>query len=233
VRVVDVADHLGCTTGQVLAACDVLGIPADTGAQELSDVEAENIVDHMTSAPPPPPPSAEELLPPPSGEPAKLAAPTPGPASSPRFAARVSHVKVRRRRASPRALVGLCLVVAAGGYAYTQRNTVSIDALAIGQCVQVPADGEVTTLTTTSCSSPHGGYIYWDGDAPSDGTQYVDGNVPAIEFCVSQYVAAIGPIAADRDIAVISPTSAGWSAGDRGMTCVETTVDGSPLPPRP
>lgn len=134
------------------------------------------------------------------------------------------------------AVIGLVVVLQVTGVIGTSR---SIDALSVGDCVQVPEDmAEVESVDTVSCDEPHGGEVFFVTDLPGDDDApypFISLEENAFEQCAPAFEAYTGldyfdeTASGDYDVAWLAPTRASWDDGDRGLTCIATAIDGSDL----
>jgi hypothetical protein len=242
-RIVDIADQLDCTTGQVLTACDELGIAAQSGATVVSEGDAVRICDHVAVM-------ATRAAMVPAGAPtAPLTPPAPstGFQLPPSTATKAAGPK--RGGKAVRVIAGILVVggISAWRAGALDLFTTQAGDLAVGDCVAFPTDtvGSSSSveigrnLDKQDCSKPHDLRVLSSSDLPSfpttDGAPSSVGFPGAestmwIEHCVAQLTPGY-ELPVGGDIAAIYPLAEAWSAGDRNVVCFEVMADGSQLPP--
>ncbi|MFN0028082.1 MAG: septum formation family protein [Acidimicrobiales bacterium] len=103
------------------------------------------------------------------------------------------------------------------------------DDLQVGDCVIVPADGNIYGLAEEPCDEPHGGEVYFISDLQTESLPTSDA---VANRCADSFVEFIGVDfeTSSLDLFYTMPSAASWATGDRRYHCIATTIDGSKLP---
>lgn len=131
--------------------------------------------------------------------------------------------------------VGIIAVLVAGGLLVKQFVSGSAGDLAVGDCFDPPTTSGQTVKDVQHhpCADLHGGEVIFVGgftgltDYPTDGQvqQFISDN------CLPAYTAHTGKdvfTTDGADLGYFTPTTDGWTKGDRGVICYATRLDGAP-----
>jgi hypothetical protein len=131
--------------------------------------------------------------------------------------------------------VGIIGALLVGGFLIKQFVSGSAGDLSVGDCFDPPtaAGVEVKDVQHHPCTDLHGGEVVYVGkisnltDYPTEDqlTQFISDN------CLPAYTAYVGTdvFSIDgADLGWFSPTSDGWTKGDRGVICYATRLDNAP-----
>ena len=111
----------------------------------------------------------------------------------------------------------------------------SSNRLTVGDCIDIPTSDAVTSIPRASCSEPHTGEVFHVFDAQGMAGAYPsdpDWKTLIYPICDPAFEAYTGtPVETRTDIDYIYlvPTSDRWTNGDRRVTCVINSLDGTPL----
>jgi hypothetical protein len=132
--------------------------------------------------------------------------------------------------------IGLLVVVAGGvigAFVFRDRLTGAADALAVGDCINLPTAEEFAEVQHQPCNEPHEAEVYVVQDwANPPETRPTEAQFEAwvTEHCLGQaftdYVGMTYDDAAAIGAGWFSPTLAGWSDGDKEMVCYLAPVAG-------
>lgn len=136
------------------------------------------------------------------------------------------------------AVIGLIVVV---GVAYVALNrdslTGAVDALAVGDCIDEPAeDATITEVQHRPCNQPHDGEVFAvlthpaGSDEPYPVVSGFDDYIQ--ENCIPLWETYTGRTWAtdtELDVSFLHPTITGWGEGDRGFSCYTTKYGGGKL----
>lgn len=124
-------------------------------------------------------------------------------------------------------------VIALGGFVWRAiDNTVAVDALGIGDCIEDPGDGIITDVESIDCSKPHDYEVFalvtarGGRDAPYPGEDELFFEIG--DLCVGRWQSFIGLPYADSVyyLNAIFPTQESWDdENDRSATCLAYAVD--------
>jgi len=131
--------------------------------------------------------------------------------------------------------IGIIAALILGGFLIKQFVSGSASDLSVGDCFDPPttAGQTVKDVQHHPCTDLHGGEVIFVGkftgltDFPTDDQvqQFISDN------CLPAYTAYTGTDLFDTDgadLGYFSPTSDGWTKGDRGVICYATRLDNAP-----
>jgi hypothetical protein len=131
---------------------------------------------------------------------------------------------------------GIIAAILVGGFLIKQFVSGSAGDLSVGDCFDPPttAGVEVKDVQHHPCSDVHGGEVVYVGkfsnvtEYPADAvvSQFIDDN------CVPAYKDYTGLdlfTTEGADLGYFTPTSDGWSKGDRGVICYATKLESEPM----
>ena len=106
--------------------------------------------------------------------------------------------------------------------------------LVVGDCIDIPTSDSISSIPKRSCSQPHGAEVFQIFDAPGGGAYPSDPDWGPMIYpvCDPAFEAYTGTKVEDRtdiDYQFFVPTQDRWAAGEHGVTCFITSIDGSPL----
>jgi putative regulator of septum formation len=125
-------------------------------------------------------------------------------------------------------IVAVAFVILRGG------GSSAPDNLAVGDCIDVPTSDSISSIPKRSCSQPHGAEVFHVFNAPGGGAYPSDPDWGPMIYpvCDPAFEAYTGTKVEDRtdiDYQFFVPTQDRWAAGEHGITCFITSIDGSPL----
>jgi hypothetical protein len=112
-------------------------------------------------------------------------------------------------------------------------------AIQLGDCIQLPGDMtteaiEIVSVEGVPCEQAHDGQVYAELELPGDGP--FPGQTAVEEqarfSCMAEWPVGVGTVYEDdvaRDFTTFHPVAEGWAVGDRGVQCILTNADGSPM----
>lgn len=116
----------------------------------------------------------------------------------------------------------------------TSTEEVSSMDLSVGDCfTEIENSSSVETVPLIDCNAPHQYEVYAEGDIdastfPSDDEMKQYGE----DICLAPFEDFVGVdyySSGAYDITFLNPTSGSWDNGDRTVTCLITSIDGSDL----
>ena len=131
-------------------------------------------------------------------------------------------------------------IVAAGGIFFREHLSGAAADLRVGDCIELPThSGEISEVQHRPCSDPHDAEIFYVFDIasvaaggprafPTD-SQLDDIVTRRCTPAFDSYTGLDFDTALDFDWGTFVPGVAGWSDGDREVTCYILRVDGSKL----
>lgn len=129
-------------------------------------------------------------------------------------------------------------VIAVGGLLVRDFVSGSASDIRVGDCIDVPTGGpqEVKDLQHHPCDQAHTGEVIavFDYTGGSSATYPSDDQFSEVAAgrCVSEFLLYVGAsfdAREDLDMTYLTPTQEGWGKGDREMTCIVMTIDGTAL----
>jgi Septum formation len=129
----------------------------------------------------------------------------------------------------------IILAIGAGAFVLRDRLSSSAGDLAVGDCFAVPTTAvEVSEVQHSPCNESHTGEVVFVGDMPDGETFPTDAAFD--DFLRTQCVPAFNTYTGlnfetDQtfDFSSFTPTTEGWSSGDREVTCFLVRVDGGAM----
>jgi hypothetical protein len=120
------------------------------------------------------------------------------------------------------------VLIFGGVVAFLFRDRLSTDAqdTRVGDCIEVPASGEFTSLQHRPCTEPHDGEVFFEIDYPDQDTLPTVAQFDAFverECLASRFQAYTGLTyqqATTIDATYFSPTTDSWPRGDREIVCI-------------
>ena len=105
--------------------------------------------------------------------------------------------------------------------------------LAVGTCIDVPSEGDFSTVTKHECTEPHDAEVVLVAELTGDTfpitltlENYIGDNcVPAVESYTGRAAETID----DLELGYFSPTSDAWKDGERTITCYLYDVNNAKL----
>ena len=156
-----------------------------------------------------------------------------------------SGTPARGGRGGPRrwlvsSLAGRLVIVAllvGAGFLLRDRLGGAADDLRVGDCFDIPGlETEVTDVQRHPCTEAHTGEVYFVGDfAGAADASYPSGDAfeeYVAQKCLPAFKAYTGSellVQTLLDGGYLSPTSTGWTGGDREVTCYLYRVDEQPM----
>ncbi|HEX5148413.1 MAG TPA: septum formation family protein [Candidatus Limnocylindrales bacterium] len=128
------------------------------------------------------------------------------------------------------AIIGL---IALGALVFRDRMSGGAADLAVGDCFDEPTIlGEVNTVQHHPCNEPHTSEVVFVGDMPASETYPSDEAFMAFfnASCVQAFNTYTGldfAVLEAVDMGILTPTTKGWSGGDREVICYAIRVDGT------
>jgi hypothetical protein len=110
-------------------------------------------------------------------------------------------------------------------------GSMSVDKIQVGDCLELPDEGEFDQVHAVPCSQPHDAQVYWLRALPPGaypGLSELDST--AETQCDASFGSTLpAAIVDDLDYGYtwFTPTEAGWRAGDRVINCLVGRVDGA------
>ena len=125
------------------------------------------------------------------------------------------------------------LIVIGAGVLWVVRNSADAGALAVGTCMDVPTEGDFSTVTKHDCNEAHDAEVVLVGELTGDTfpisltlESYITDNcVPAVEAYTGRAAATID----DLELGYFSPTSDAWKDGERTITCYLYDINSAKL----
>jgi len=116
---------------------------------------------------------------------------------------------------------------------YVVRNSADAGNLAVGTCIDVPSEGDFSTVTKHECTEPHDAEVVLVAELTGDTfpitltlENYIGDNcVPAVESYTGRAAETID----DLELGYFSPTSDAWKDGERTITCYLYDVNNAKL----
>ena len=132
-------------------------------------------------------------------------------------------------------VIALVAVGAIGAFLFRDRLSSNADDLKVGDCVQLPTEGEFKSIQHTPCTEPHNGEVFHVQDYPTqdalpsdaDFETFVRTNCLATKF--QEYTGQTFEAAAAIDASYFSPTTDGWKSGDHEIVCYLTPAGGGTI----
>lgn len=112
------------------------------------------------------------------------------------------------------------------------RNSVAATELRTGDCPSALPDSAARTLSVVTCTEPHVAEVFASFSI-SSGAYPGEAELKRIggDGCTDRLAGFVGPgREGDFDVVFLYPTDQSWRLGDRAVSCLVTTPDGSPLP---
>ena len=134
-------------------------------------------------------------------------------------------------------LIGVIAAIVIGFVVLRDRLPSNADALAVGECFDVPAEqGSVSDVQRHPCNEPHTAEVVGQGNMPGDGNASYPTDTEirsfAPDLCVAAFNAYTGrDVNTDEELTIgwFYPTERSWSSGDREVTCYATRTDDGQL----
>ena len=135
------------------------------------------------------------------------------------------------------ALVAAAVVgVVAIAFAILRGGSSSANALAVGECIDVPDSASITTIPRKPCTEPHDGEVFHvfavtGADPTTYPTDPEWGTLiyPVCDPAFERYTGTPVETRTDIDYVYLVPTEDRWATGDRRVTCFIQALDGAPL----
>ena len=132
--------------------------------------------------------------------------------------------------------IALFAVIALAGVAGCDRLPSDATMLSVGDCIDEPGAEEFSTVQRQPCNGPHDGEIFVVQDyenPPATVPTQTEFENWVLETCTKRafldYTGLEYDAAQDIDVAFFTPTSEGWSDGDKEMVCYLVPVDGGKM----
>lgn len=113
-------------------------------------------------------------------------------------------------------------------------GSASPNSLAIGDCIDIPTAASISSIPKRPCSEPHAAEVFHIFDVPGGAAYPSDPDwgpmiYPVCDPAFEAYTGTKVEDRADIDYQFFVPTQDRWAAGEHGVTCYITSIDGSPL----
>ncbi|WP_285727161.1 septum formation family protein [Psychromicrobium xiongbiense] len=107
--------------------------------------------------------------------------------------------------------------------AVTAAQTADVFSVKVGDCMDDPGSGNISSIPAVPCGQPHDFEAYAETSMPSgDYPGQTAINDKSDEFCAAQFKTFIGidPESSTLGFTSLTPTSSSWKSGDRLITCL-------------
>ena len=132
------------------------------------------------------------------------------------------------------ALVAAAVVgIVAIGFAIVRGGASAPTSLAVGDCIDVPSSGAITTIPKLPCTESHDGEVFHVFEVagatyPTD-PEWGPLIYPVCDPAFERYTGTPVETRTDIDYIYLVPTEDRWASGDRRVTCFIQSLDGAPL----
>lgn len=114
----------------------------------------------------------------------------------------------------------------------TKGRETSVQDLQVGDCIEAmdETSTSVFTVSVVDCSAPHAYEVYHEGNITASSFPSGDAmDTWVADICVDPFNTYVGvPYQSSiYEISYFTPTEGSWSSGDRVVSCMVTTSDGS------
>ena len=129
-------------------------------------------------------------------------------------------------------IIGVVAIGAVGAILFRDRLSSNAQDTQVGDCIEVPAEGEFTSLQHRPCTEPHDGEVYYETKYPDQ-----DKLPTAAEFdaffqreCLTSRFEGYTGLSYDDAAAIEAvyfyPTADSWPKGDREIVCILAPAGG-------
>ena len=130
---------------------------------------------------------------------------------------------------------GVIAAIVVAGLVFRDRLTGDVTDLKVGDCFDAAGlDVEVADVPHQPCTDPHDAEVFFVGAYPDQATYPTEDDFDnfVVQQCFPAFQAYVGRSFEEEfelDIAWFYPVPAGWSSGDRGITCHVMRLDGGKI----